>query len=260
MVNVEFKEHEKVYTINLEKSKSTEKFGELLPKWQAGECFGASMIDLRLWGVRHFVDSPKILCNCYNSVTFYAQKGDFARYILPKRNHELSPAIEHSLKRIAALSTDERRGYHCGIDLDYRTGKSNETGWSIYNQWEGIGGVYTVRLNKLIKTKKSMIESFNSPQDAKNCLAIRLQYGHPDEVAEPYASTQEEFNEIIDGIFRLTDRRPCMDQHLLKKKKIGYLSLCLANALHSNARTCIPSYLFNDSSQVPFVYCNDNNV
>ena len=47
-----------------------------------------------------------------------------------------------------------------------------------------------------------MEKSFEKPQHAKDCLAVRLGLGHPDEVHPDYAITIDEFNKIIGGTFK----------------------------------------------------------
>ena len=167
MENIQLEYDGKPHTItpyegrNIDTAVGTAEKPGILLDWKAGKGHGVSQATIRLMGL----GNSAIRNEYWNTINFFAHKGDDVRYILSRTDNQLSEAVEYSLRLIDGTSSSELV-YGYGVSLNRYDSDGNNR-WEQYGQWENEGGVITAKRSKLFTKGVGLNSNFkkNNPYE-----------------------------------------------------------------------------------------------
>ena len=186
----------------------------LLSRYEKGEGFIPSEVDIRLSGVRNFKDTPDLVNTYWDTITQSATKGETVKVILPYETGSRKLTISAYFGIKLFNSEEGKRLVNSGVNLDI------DGRWKKYCNWNEGDGVYIRQRNEwfveedraLIGLDKDMTE-----EQAMKCPILLTKLGHPDYVDPKFWMFKGEKNKSIEGVQKLI-----RDTFELGKQEYGY--------------------------------------
>ena len=172
----------------------------LLARYEKGEGFIPSEVDIRLSGVRNFKNAPDLVNTYWDTITQSATKGGTVKVILPYETGSRKLTIPAYFGIKLFNSEEGKRLVNSGVNLDI------DGRWEKYCNWNEGDGVYTRQRNEwfveedgiFIGLDEGMIE-----EQAGKCPLLLTKLGHPDYVDSKFKRSADEVSEIIGKTFEL---------------------------------------------------------